>query len=309
MRACNRGTSLEGAVRALVCVLAATLLSTASAPAHAQESAAPAAVADSAIELRLKDGSVLIGRVERETDAQVVLVTRSGARVEIPRSEILSIRRVSLRPDGNVWVEDPNGSRLFFSSTGRGLEQGQGYVSSFWLFFPFVGYGVTDWLTIAGGTPIIPGAFGEIIYLAPKITLFDRGKTSLSAGALSFFVTDQVDAGNAGILYGVGTYGSRDNAITLGAGWFYAQTEDYNDISNEPVFMLGAERRISRRVKLVTENWLALDPGVDGLISGGFRFIGDRLSADLGFASLPGEGGCCLPLVNFVWSFGGSGGR
>jgi len=278
-------------------------------PARAQEAPPVPAAADTATEVRLKDGSVLIGRVERETETQVVLVTRSGARVEIPRSEIISMRRVSLREDGNVWVEDPNGSRLFFSSTGRGLAKGEGYVSSYWLFFPFVGYGVTDWLTIAGGTPIIPGAFGEIFYLAPKVTLFDRGRTSLSAGALSFFVTDQVDAGNAGILYGVGTYGSRDNAITLGAGWFYAQTEDFNDISNEPVFMLGGERRISRRVKLVTENWLAVNPGVDGLVSAGFRFIGDRLSADLGFASLPGEGGCCLPLVNFVWSFGGSGGR
>jgi len=296
-------------MRLLVCGLASLMLTMTALPARAQEAPPVPAAADTATEVRLKDGSVLIGRVERETETQVVLVTRSGARVEIPRSEIISMRRVSLREDGNVWVEDPNGSRLFFSSTGRGLAKGEGYVSSYWLFFPFVGYGVTDWLTIAGGTPIIPGAFGEIFYLAPKVTLFDRGRTSLSAGALSFFVTDQVDAGNAGILYGVGTYGSRDNAITLGAGWFYAQTEDFNDISNEPVFMLGGERRISRRVKLVTENWLAVNPGVDGLVSAGFRFIGDRLSADLGFASLPGEGGCCLPLVNFVWSFGGSGGR
>lgn len=296
-------------MRLLVCGLASLMLTMNALPARAQDAPPVPAPANTATEVRLKDGSVLIGRVERETEAQVVLVTRSGARVEIPRSEIISMRRVSLRADGNVWVEDPNGSRLFFSSTGRGLSKGEGYVSSYWLFFPFVGYGVTDWLTIAGGTPIIPGAFGEIIYLAPKITLYDRGKVSLSTGALSFFVTDQVEAGNAGILYGVGTYGSRDNAITLGAGWFYAQTEDFNDISNEPVFMLGGERRISRRVKLVTENWLAVNPGVDGLVSAGFRFIGDRLSADLGFASLPGEGGCCLPLVNFVWSFGGTGSR
>ncbi len=287
-----------------LCFLGLTLASSA-AQLRAQESPPAVAPADSTVEVRLKDGSVLIGRVESQSETQVVLITRSGARVDIPRAEILSMRSVTLRPDGQAWVEDPNGTRLFFSSTGRGLPKGEGYVSSFWLFFPFVGYGVTDWFTIAGGTPIFPGGFGEVVYIAPKFTLLDRGKTSLSVGALSFFVTDQIDAGNAGILYGVGTYGTRDNAITLGAGWFYAQTEDFNNISNEPVFMLGGERRISRRVKLVTENWLAVNPGVDGLLSGGFRFIGDRLSADLGFASLPGEGGCCLPLVNFVWSFGG----
>lgn len=275
--------------------------------ALAQDAAAAPATADSLMEVRLRDGSVLIGRIERQTETQVVLVTRSGARVEIPRAEIVSMRAVQARPDGAVWADDSNGSRLFFTSTGRPLPKGEGYVSSFWLFFPFVGYGVTDWLTIAGGTPIVPGLFGEAFYIAPKITVYNRGKLAISGGTLSFFVTDAIDEGNAGILYGVGTYGSSDNAITLGAGWFYAQTDGYSDTSNEPVFMIGGERRISPRVKLVTENWLAVNPGVSGLISGGFRFIGDRLSADLGFAGMTGvEAACCLPIINFVWSFGGT---
>lgn len=286
-----------------LCITCAMLAAASASPVRAQEPAPAEAPADSAVEIRLKDGSVLIGRVESESESQLVLITRSGARVEIPRAEIVTMRSVTLRPGGAAWSEDRNVSRLFFSSTGRSLPKGEGYVSSFWLFFPFVAYGVTDRFTIAGGTPIIPGAFGELFYLAPKFTLLDRDKTSFSVGTLSFFLTDRIASGNAGILYGVGTYGSPDNAITLGAGWFYAQTDGYNNISNEPVFMLGGERRISRRVKLVSENWLAVNPGVDGLISGGFRFIGDRLSADLGFAGFPGSGGCCLPLVNFVWSF------
>lgn len=293
-------------MRVLALCIVGLLLVTPVSSVRAQGTTPAAAVADSATEIRLKDGSVLIGRVESESPTQVVLLTRSGARVEIPRAEIVSMRRVSLRPNGEVWAEDPNGSRLFFTSTGRPLPKGEGYISSFWLFFPFVGYGVTDWFTIAGGTPIVPGAFGEMFYLAPKVTLFDRGKTSVAVGALSFFVTEEIGDGNAGILYSVATYGSRDNAITLGAGWFYAAADGYKDIADEPVFMLGGERRISRRVKLVTENWISASNGIDGMMSGGFRFIGDRLSADLGFAAMPGDGGCCLPLVNFVWSFGGS---
>jgi hypothetical protein len=292
-------------MRFLATCLAGLLITMAAPSLRAQDAAAAVVTADSAVEVRLKDGSVLIGRVESESPAQVVLMTRSGARVEIPRAEIVSMRRVTLRPTGEVWVEDPNGSRLFFTSTGRSLPQGEGYVSSFWLFFPFVGYGVTDWLTIAAGTPIVPGAFGDMFYIAPKITMFDRGKTSLAVGALSFFVTKEIEEGNVGIVYGVGTYGTRDNAITLGAGWFYAATDGYSDIGDEPVFMIGGERRVSRRVKLVTENWLSASDGIDGMMSGGVRFIGDRLSADLGLASLPGATGCCLPLMNFVWSFGG----
>ncbi len=274
----------------------------------AQEPTPASAPVDSVVEVRLRDGSVLVGRIERETETQIVMVTRSGARVEIPREQIVSMRSATVRADGLVWSEDANGSRLFFSSTGRPLPQGEGYVSSYWLFFPFVGYGVTDWLTIAGGTPVIPGLLGEVFYLAPKVTLLNRGKLSVSGGALSFFVTEEIDEGNAGILYGVGTYGTRDNAVTFGAGWFYAQTDGYSNTSNEPVFMLGGERRISRRVKFVTENWFSVNPGVNGMFSGGFRFIGDRLSADLGFAGMSGvESACCLPLLNFVWSFGGGG--
>lgn len=293
-------------MRLLALCLSWTLVAAGLQPLQAQGQQRDSVVADTAVELRLRDGTVLVGRLDAQTDAQVLLILRSGARVEIPRAEIVSMRTVTLRASGEVWAEDPNVSRLFFSSTGRALPKGEGYVSSFWLFLPFVGYGVTERFTIAAGTPIVPGGFGEVFYIAPKFTVFERANTAFSVGALSFFVTDQIAEGNAGILYGVGTYGSRDNAITLGAGWFYAATSDYSGTSNEPVFMLGGERRISRRVKLVTENWLAVNPGVSGLVSAGFRFIGDRLSADLGFAGMTGvESACCLPLVNFVWSFGG----
>jgi hypothetical protein len=274
-------------------------------PATAQDPA-PVAQADSVTEVRLRDGSVLVGRVERETEMMVVLVTAAGARVEIPRSQIVSMRRVVSRPGGEVWPEDDNVSRLFFTSTGRPLPKGEGYVSSYWLFFPFVGYGVTDRITIAGGTPIIPGGIGKLFYLAPKVALYDSERLSFSAGALSMFATEYLNEGSLGIVYGVGTYGSRDNAVTFGAGWFYADVEDEFETSNEPVFMLGGERRVSRRVKLITENWFAVNPGLSGLLSGGFRFVGDRLSADFALAGATGvEAACCLPMINFVWSFGG----
>jgi hypothetical protein len=281
------------------------------APSTAAAQGQPARVApDTVTEIRLRDGTVLIGHVVSETETTVVVLTRSGARVEVPVGQITSRRQTVARADGEVWPDDANVSRLFFSSTGRPVPKGEGYVSSFWLFFPFVGYGVTDRFTIAAGTPILPGAMGEIFYIAPKFTLYNEGNLSVSAGALSFFLTKEIAEGNAGILYGVGTYGSRDNAITLGAGWFYAATDDFSGTSNEPVFMIGGERRISRRVKLVTENWLAVNPGISGMMSGGVRFIGDRLSADLGFAGMTGvESACCLPVINFVWNFGGQGAR
>lgn len=57
--------------------------------ASAQSSApVPATVvADTVTEVRLKDGSVLVGRVDSSTITQVVLITRAGTRMEIPRAE------------------------------------------------------------------------------------------------------------------------------------------------------------------------------------------------------------------------------
>jgi hypothetical protein len=77
-------------------------------------------------------------------------------------------------------------------------------------------------------------------------------------------------------------------------------------VSNAPVIVVGGEARVSRRSKFVTENWIFTSRGSSGaLMSGGFRFIGDRLSADLGVISGAGSGAvtCCFPMVNFVWNF------
>jgi hypothetical protein len=79
-----------------------------------------------------------------------------------------------------------------------------------------------------------------------------------------------------GILYGVGTLGLADKALTLGLGWGFAGGE----ISNEPVLMLGGELQLSNSFKLMTENWFP--PGTDiAIVSFGLRFFGENLSADL----------------------------
>jgi len=66
--------------------------------------------------------------------------------------------------------------------------------------------------------------------------------------------------------------------------------------------MVGGERRLSRRLKFVTENYVWEGPS--GIISGGVRFIGDRLSADVGLAvPIVDDGFFAFPVVNFVWAF------
>ncbi|HYR09928.1 MAG TPA: hypothetical protein VEQ60_19295, partial [Longimicrobium sp.] len=193
---------------------------------------------------------------------------------------------------------------LFFAPTARGVRKGEGYLGVYELFFPFVTYGVTDRFTISGGTPIVPEAIGKVFYLAPKYEVLRTPTASAAVGVLALFATEQEEIGSAGLLYGVGTFGTPDQALTVGATVPFIAAEGESEVGNDPVLMLGGESRMTRRTKFITENYF-MPSESGGLLSGGVRFFGERLSADFGIGAAFGDGDnfCCLPLVNFVYSF------
>ena len=261
------------------------------------------AVGDSLLEIRLTDGSVLFGRIVSLDGDRVTIQMESGARIEVARSAISSSRTGAGRlVAGERWDDDPNATRLFFGPTARPVRAGSGYFAVYELFLPYLTVGITDFLSFSGGTPIIPEAMGEVFYLAPKLTVVNAPRTQIATGIIAFFGSEQ--DGAAGLLYGVGTFGSRDNAFSVGAAFPFV-TSSGDGLADTPAIMLGAEARSSRRTKFITENYFV--PGESGVaLSGGFRFFGERLSADAGLGLFIGEGEtvCCLPLVNFVYTWG-----
>lgn len=262
--------------------------------------------ADTVYRVRLHDGTTLYGRVVSDTEDGVTLETAGGTSVTVERSRIRSMRPARGRiVDGRFLPEDPNRTRLLFSATARPLARGEAYVSSYMLFFPFAAIGVTDRFTMAGGTPVLPGAMGELFYLAPKYTVASRANSDLAVGALAFFATREVDEGSLGILYGVGTFGDPNQALTAGVGWGFSLGGGDARISSDPVLVGGGEVRMGERTKLLTENWLWIGRGNSGaILTGGIRFFGENLSADLGLGMGVDQRnvGCCLPLVNFVYN-------
>jgi hypothetical protein len=290
---------------ALLAGCAAVLAAAAARPAAAQDTVpARAAVrADSVHEIRLTDGSRIFGTLVEENDARVVVVTPAGARIELARSQIASISALGgSLVNGEFWPEDPHATRLFLGPTGRPLAAGEGYVGDFELFVPFVAYGVTDRFTLGAATIVAPEVTGQAFALVPKLEVLRRPRASVSIGAAAGFLTEEIDAGTFGVAFGVGTFGSRDRSITVGAGFpFYASGND-SDFGHTPIVLVGGELRSSAHTKLITENYFM--PGESGgLISGGVRIFGEHLSVDAGIATTT-EGGI-LPLVNFVYSFGG----
>jgi hypothetical protein len=248
--------------------------------------------------VRVAGGTIYHGTVTESPDS-ITIELAAGGTLTLPRAQVRGIRAVrgQLR-NGEFWAPDLSETRLFFGPTARTLPKGAGYVSVYMFVLPFVGYGVSDAVTLAGG--VIP-FFGEdmplIGYVAPKVQILAKESVQAAVGALAFFSSEAAES--AGILYGVTSFGrSSDASVSLGAGFGYVGTE----MASTPVLMAGFETRTSHRTKLVSENWVF--PGEGVIFSFGPRFMGERMSGDLGLVMpLFGDGGVIFPMVNFVWNW------
>jgi hypothetical protein len=167
------------------------------------------------------------------------------------------------------------------------------------IFFPFIAVGITDWLAIAGGISLIPGSENQLLYIAPKITPISTETFDLSAGVLYLRFPGENEGG--GIAYGVGTYGTNKASLTVGLGFGFSG----GDFAEKPIFVLGADVRVSKSVKLMTENWIVFEEG--SVLSFGIRFFGKSLAADFGLfypTSSGGDGFPFLPWLGFAYNFG-----
>jgi hypothetical protein len=241
--------------------------------------------------LRTRDGSTLVGRIIAETP-DTVRFESVGTVFTLSRTQIAELR--SIEPgqlkSGEYWLPDPNRTRLFFAPTGRMLAKGEGYFFDTYLLLIGVAGGLTPNFTMGGGMSLIPSQNPQnnIFYLTPKVGLIQQPNFALAAGALIGFAGfEGLDAEDRsfGILYGVSSFGSPDSHFDVGAGWGYAGGR----ISGDPAIMIGGATRVSRRVSLLTENYLVPSVSDNAVISYGLRIFGEKLSVDLAFANAVGS--------------------
>jgi hypothetical protein len=255
----------------------------------------PAGVTD---ELVLRDGTRAYGRVERVDGGLVTFMTTAGAAIQVQAAEIVSVHPANGRVvAGEFRRADPNPTRLFFGPTARSLKQGAGYVGVYEILLPFVQVGLTDRISFGAGTPLIFGdGSAHPFWITPKVQVYASESVQASVGVMHFL---NVGDGTLGIAYVVGTRGTTDSAITGGVG--YAYDRSYNSKNGAAVVMIGGEHRVTRGMKILTENYI-FNGG--GILTGGVRWLGERFSADLALV-VPTDGGSTIafPLVNVVYSF------
>jgi len=278
----------------LLCALAIAMVG--ALPAAAQPRPPVAVVIPDAAALQrltLADGSRLDGRVEQVQDDSIVFRTVTGAALTIPRDQITGLRLLRGRVvDGEFQHEDPHASRLFGGPTARAVRHRDGYVALHQIAFPSVQIGITDRLSVGAATLLIPVFDDQPFAVTPKLQLIRRDRVQVAAGTIHLM---NVDDNDLGIGYAVATIGSRDTAGTVGLGF------GYNGHEGRPVLLLGGERRVSRRVKWISENWIW--GGDAGFVTGGARVFGERFAVDLGVMVPLGVGWFVAPVVSLAWSF------
>ena len=246
-------------------------------------------------QLTLRDESQLFGRVESIDDDSIVFRSTADVVMRVPRASILDLRTTSGRlVNGTFQPHDPHNNRLMFAPTARSLRRGEGYFGVYYVL-PFVQVGVTDRFSIGGGTPLMFGDGAHPVWITPKMQVISRQHVQAAAGVIHITGIEDLEAG---IAYGVTTVGSDDSAATIGFGRAYSGHD-----GGRGILMIGGEHRQSRRIKWITENWFWRGE-TRGFVSGGVRFLGERLSADLSLVvPLIDDGAVAFPVVSFAWHF------
>ncbi len=282
-------------------VLAALPIMVSAQDAAPPPSTAPSREEQSAeiVTIRMKDGSSIRARVIDADASRLKIVTAGGVAMELPRASVEALAPAA-RQEFEPRPSDSNCTRLLFSPTGRPLGKGEGYFSDHYVVFPGVAYGLTDNLSVGGGLSVVPGLGfrDQLYYGTARVGKQFSERVAVSGGAL-FARGGEGDTDTLGLGFAVATLGRPDRSLTLGLGVARTVSEEYypeyargewqgnfrNRASYTPVVMIGGTARVSRRLALVSENWLILGETFrlsEQPFAVGVRFLGDRLTADAG---------------------------
>lgn len=274
--------------------------------------AAPLATAQSGDVRRviLIDGTVLVGTVADESADPLVVRTREGTEVRIPRDRVAEVLDLIA---GRFTRTDPTRTRLVFSPTGRTIGQrGQTRLGVLAVLTPQVTYAVADRVDI-GGSAIIAfgGGGGGVVVPGVKAQVVRAPGVDIAIGTaltVPFSTSTSFDGAYLLSPYVAATLGSEITSATVAVTGFIGGTASSGDfnIAEGVLLSLGGETQISDRIKLLGEVLVPVAEGASGtLFLPGIRFFGDRFSADVFGVVLISEGDVTgfAPIASFTYRF------
>jgi hypothetical protein len=286
---------------------------------------AAAGEGDAMVKVVLSDGQELHGHLLAESPESVSVELASGGRLDLPRSSIRALEREegAVVKGGAVWFQDPNRTRYFYAPSAMTLRAGEGYFSQKELAFSAVAYGVTDHITVLAGSALplwfVPDGYGINFVGGVKVGFQAMENLHLAAGAESLVLPIFGDGSGssfgggsgmlgAGFVFGTGTFGTRDQHLSLAVGkpfLFYGSSSLVGDV----IVVASGSLRVLPNLSLITENWIFPTGSIGNgeipmLNSAGIRIMGNRLAADVGLIRIPGTP-VPMPWLDFTYNFGG----
>jgi len=250
---------------------------------------------DSAVLYRIEtvNGNEFIGNILSQDSAKIYFRSRQVGDISILRTDIKMMSRIEAQnmKNGKYWFENPQSSRYFWAPNGYGLKAGEAYYQNVWVLYNQVSVGLTDYFSIGAG--VIP------------LFLFAGLPTPvwivLGLGAIVGTVIG-ADTKGIGIVYGVSTFGDRNNNLSLGLGYGFAGGE----WAKTPLVNLSGMVRLGAGTYLVSENYLiGFGSNLTALMClGGRSIIRRSAGIDYGVVIPLSSGSFFLPWLGITVPFG-----
>lgn len=261
----------------IVCLTICSILFFLSQPASSQN--------QDTVKTRIEtiDGNDFIGILLEKTTEIVRLKTENLGEITIKMTDVKRVSEIGpiSSKDGVFWLDNPQATRYFWAPNGYNLKSGEGYYQNVWVLFNQAIFGLTD--HFSAGVGLMPlFLFPETptpVWLTAKFSYpVVENKFNLGAGVLAGTLIGEEQAG-FGILYGISTFGSKDQNVNIGLGWAFAGGE----MANRPTVNLSATVRTGAKGYFITENYFIAtsDEFVAMIMLGGRRII-KRTGLDYG---------------------------
>lgn len=267
------------------------------------------------------DGNIFLGDIIAETESEYTLRTKSGIEIQIPKSRVKEIVEMTITEvKGEVYRPDPNKSMYLFAPSAFPIEHDKSYCRDFCLFFPSYNRGFTNNISLQAGAFVFPGMpIEEIpIVASGKISLPAVGKYRFATGIMFIKWPDwgssetseengSQDSGGGGIsgsgfAFATATTGDRFSHLSASLGWGYSYQNNSWDFSSDPIVVLGGNYRMTTNLALVFEFWKPSEADItESPIMTAVRFIGRKISVDLGGLYILDMEGIPMPLLNFTY--------
>ncbi len=243
----------------------------------------------------LKEGTTLKGTIKAINVTTIVTETNALGTLTIIKTQIESITKLTEKeffsdePTEGAYFDNPLPNKNYLTETAIGLKKGEGFYQNILIGAHIFSYGISDNFSLSGGFETFTLFAGEspLFFITPKFTFPNKSENlHFGIGGNLLLIPDGGGRELAGSLFGLTTFGSKNNNATLGLGFAFSE----DDFSSEPALQIGGMTRLGKHFMLIADQVVVFTNSVTVVGTWTVRYMTPKVSLDLG-AAVAYEGG------------------